>query len=51
MPAAPSAPALLLYAAAGSLAALATGLALAGWMRHGASMFLALAENGLSWCF
>lgn len=29
----------------------ATGLAFAGWMEHGAGMFLALAENGLSWCF
>ncbi|MBX3570204.1 MAG: hypothetical protein KF914_19230 [Rhizobiaceae bacterium] len=27
------------------------GLALAGWLRHGAGIFLAMAENGLSWCF
>ncbi|MCC0026971.1 MAG: hypothetical protein R3D65_11010 [Zhengella sp.] len=26
------------------------GLALAGWIDHGASLFLSLAETGLSWC-
>lgn len=46
-----SAPTLLLYAAAACVAAGVTGLALAGWMRHGADMFLAMAQTGLSWCF
>jgi hypothetical protein len=27
------------------------GFAFAGWMDHGAEMFLALAASGLSWCF
>jgi hypothetical protein len=42
---------LLLVAAGACLAAAVTGLALAGWMRHGADMFLAMAQAGLSWCF
>jgi hypothetical protein len=29
----------------------ATGLAFAGWMEHGAGMFLSLASSGMSWCF
>ena len=29
----------------------ATGLAFAGWVEHGAGMFMSLAETGLSWCF
>lgn len=29
----------------------ATGAAFAAWGEHGSAMFLALAENGLSWCF
>jgi hypothetical protein len=33
-----------------SLAA-ATGMAFAAWGAHGAAMFMALAESGLSWCF
>lgn len=28
-----------------------TGVALAGWVEHGATMFMTLAETGLSWCF
>jgi hypothetical protein len=43
-------PALLTGAILAALAA-ATGLAFAGWGEHGAAMFLALAESGLSWCF
>ena len=31
--------------------AAATGLAFAGWMDHGAGIFLAMAESGLAWCF
>ncbi|MGE3371069.1 MAG: hypothetical protein AB7I79_20125 [Rhizobiaceae bacterium] len=34
----------------GVLAA-ASGLAFAGWVEHGAGIFLAMAESGLSWCF
>lgn len=29
----------------------ATGLAFAGWMQHGDSMFLSLVASGLSLCF
>ncbi|MER2536267.1 MAG: hypothetical protein ABTQ31_14015 [Rhizobiaceae bacterium] len=28
-----------------------TGAAFAGWLNHGAGIFLAMAETGLSWCF
>ena len=28
-----------------------SGLAFAMWMQHGAKIFLAMAESGLSWCF
>lgn len=28
-----------------------TGLAFAGWIEHGAGIFMAMAEAGLSWCF
>jgi hypothetical protein len=41
----------LACAIAASAAAAVTGLAFAGWSRHGAGIFLAMAENGLSWCF
>jgi len=41
---------LVLGASAGVLAAV-TGAAFAAWIEHGANMFLAMAENGLSWCF
>ena len=30
--------------------ALATGAAFAGWLQHGAAIFLSLAEAGLRWC-
>jgi hypothetical protein len=42
---------LLLPGAAIGLAALVSALGFMGWMNHGASMFLTLAQNGLSWCF
>jgi hypothetical protein len=44
---------LLLSAAALGVAggAFLTGAAFAGWTTHGASIFMALAETGLSWCF
>jgi hypothetical protein len=28
-----------------------SGLAFAMWLRHGARIFLTMAESGLSWCF
>jgi hypothetical protein len=28
-----------------------SGVVFAMWMRHGAQIFLSLAESGLSWCF
>lgn len=28
-----------------------TGAAFAGWLNHGAEIFLVLAETGLAWCF
>jgi hypothetical protein len=47
-----SRPDLLLLAALGvAVGAFATGTAFAGWTTHGAAMFLAMAETGLSWCF
>jgi hypothetical protein len=42
--------ALALAAAAVALSAV-TGLAFAGWLGHGADIFLSLAQSGLSWCF
>jgi hypothetical protein len=38
---------------AGMLLAFAavSGLAFAMWMQHGAKIFFAMAESGLSWCF
>lgn len=33
-----------------ALAALA-GLGFAGWLDRGATMFMALAEAGIAWCF
>ena len=45
-------PDVLLLAAFGvAAAASATGIAFAGWATHGAAMFVAMAETGLSWCF
>lgn len=26
-------------------------VAFTGWMEHGASIFLSLAESGMAWCF
>lgn len=47
-----SRPDLLPLAALGvAVGAFATGTAFAGWTTHGAAMFLAMAETGLSWCF
>lgn len=31
--------------------AAATGLAFAGWIEHGAGIFMATVEAGLAWCF
>lgn len=41
---------LVLAAAAACLAAL-FALAFAGWIGQGSSIFLAMAQTGLSWCF
>ena len=48
-----SRPVLFLTAAALGVAggAFLTGAAFAGWATHGATMFMAMAETGLSWCF
>lgn len=32
------------------VAALITGAAFAGWMNHGAEIFLTYASAGLAWC-
>lgn len=38
--------------AAGALVLSAgTGLAFAGWMNNAPAIFMALAEQGLAWCF
>ena len=41
-------PAVLIALGLGVMAATA---AFAGWMEHGAAIFLSLAESGMSWCF
>lgn len=41
---------LVLAAALTLAAAAATGLAFAGWLDHGATLFLSLAQGGLAWC-
>ncbi len=33
------------------LGVMAATVAFAGWLEHGTSIFLALAESGMSWCF
>ena len=33
------------------LCVMAATLAFAGWMEHGAAIFLSLAESGMAWCF
>jgi len=35
---------------AAAAAALVTGVAFAGWLRHGSDIVLSLAENGMAWC-
>jgi hypothetical protein len=47
-PALPAWPFALLAA---GVAALVSGFAFAGWLRHGSDILLGLAENGMSWCF
>ncbi len=42
------------YIAAGiavSVAAVITGVTFAGWLHHGAEIFLSHATSGLAWCF
>lgn len=43
-------PALLIALPALALAG-TLGLTFAGWVEHGAGIFMAMAESGLSWCF
>jgi hypothetical protein len=33
------------------VASIATGVAFAGWLKHGAGIVMTYAETGLSWCF
>lgn len=33
------------------LGVMAATAAFAGWMEHGAEIFLSLAESGMAWCF
>ena len=42
---------LVLTGVAVIVAALATGMAFAGWLNHGAEIFLTYASAGLAWCF
>lgn len=42
---------LVLTGAAVIVAALATAMAFAGWLNHGAEIFLTYASAGLAWCF
>ncbi|MDA4846469.1 hypothetical protein [Hoeflea poritis] len=42
---------LILTGIAVLFAALATGMAFAGWLNHGAEIFLTYASVGLAWCF
>ncbi|WP_203426721.1 hypothetical protein [Sinorhizobium sp. BG8] len=41
---------LLTALVAGGVTAL-TAIAFAGWLGHGAAIFLSMAESGLAWCF
>jgi len=42
---------LLAIALAAILLAAATGVAFAGWLNHGAGIFMSLVEAGIAWCF
>lgn len=42
---------LVLTGVAVIVAALATGMAFAGWLNHGTEIFLTYASAGLAWCF
>lgn len=39
------------YALGLALLAVLFSLAFAGWIGHGSSILLSMAESGLSWCF
>ncbi|HVK92290.1 MAG TPA: hypothetical protein VM468_12960 [Mycoplana sp.] len=41
----------LALVAGGVLLTVLSGLAFAGWLGHGSSILLTMAETGLSWCF
>jgi len=42
---------MMLVGAAAAAAAIVTGMAFAGWLNHGADIFLIYAASGLAWCF
>ncbi len=44
-------PRFLMLAGSAALLSATTGIAFAAWAEHGAGIFLAMAANGLSWCF
>ena len=44
-------PTILMIALIGGAGLLVSLAAFAGWIVQGPEMFLAMAENGLSWCF
>ncbi len=48
---APTYPRTLIAAVTAGCVLLLAGAAFAGWIVQGPEMFLAMAENGLSWCF
>lgn len=48
---APAFPRIAVYAVLAVGLSLAVALVFAGWLQHGAAIFLALSENGLSLCF
>ncbi|WP_164491895.1 MULTISPECIES: hypothetical protein [unclassified Rhizobium] len=48
---APTYPRTLIATVAAGCVLLLAGAAFAGWIVQGPEMFLAMAENGLSWCF
>lgn len=43
--------AVLLLASGAALLVTLSTLAFAGWLEHGSSILLSMAETGLSWCF
>jgi hypothetical protein len=44
-------PSAVIYAAAGTLLAAATGAAFAAWTANASDIFVTMIQSGLSWCF